>query len=134
MRSFFFKRISVWPFLPRLECRNWYRHSRLRFQDVAVLGTGICLFIRHSKTDQLGRGCRVQLYPCRDPIICPSVVITKYLAIRPGMSGNFLIHPEGLPLTKYQFSSMFKKCLWVIGLSDVLFSTHSFRIGAAIEA
>lgn len=103
--------------------------SGLRFQDVFVSGSGIRLFIPHSKTDQLGKGCWVQPHPCGDPIICPLVVITKYMSLRPPLSGNFLIHSEGLPLTKYQLSSVFKKFLGVIGLSDSLSLTHFFCIG-----
>lgn len=103
--------------------------SGLRVQDVIVSSIVIRIFIRRSKTDQLGRGCWIQLYPCRDPIICPSVVISKYLSVRPKFLGNFLIHADGLPLTKFQFSSVLR----AMGFSEAQFLTHYFRIGAATE-
>lgn len=108
--------------------------SGLRFQDVLISGTGIRMFIRRSKTDQLGKGRWIQLNQCKDPIICPAIVVSTYLSVRPDLSGNFLIHRDGLPLTKFQFSSVFKKCLRVMGFPETQFSTHSFRIGAATEA
>ena len=78
--------------------------SGLLFQDVIVSNEGTSLFIRHSKTDQLGKGCCIQLYPCGDQIICPVLVLQRYLAIRPPFAGNFFCHKDGSPLTKYQFS------------------------------
>lgn len=47
---------------------------------------------------------------------------------------NFLVHEAGSPLTKYQFTALFKHCLEVAGVSSKEYGTHSFRIGAATEA
>lgn len=46
---------------------------------------------------------------------------------------NFLVHGNGLPLTRFQFTSVFKRCLVSAGDSSS-FGTHSFCIGAATEA
>lgn len=47
--------------------------------------------------------------------------------------GFFLIHVNLMPLTKYQFDVVLKKCLEKMGLNNLRFSSHSFRIGAASE-
>lgn len=48
-------------------------------------------------------------------------------------STQFLCHQDGSPLTRFQFTSLFKKCLLAAGENPSSYGTHSFRIGAATE-
>ncbi|KAM4025860.1 uncharacterized protein ACNLHF_026288 [Anomaloglossus baeobatrachus] len=50
------------------------------------------------------------------------------------MGSQLLIHEDGSPLTRYQYTVLFQRCLTVSGLSLNHFGMHSFRIGAATEA
>lgn len=45
-----------------------------------------------------------------------------------------LIYSNLAPLTKYQFDVGLQRCLECMGLGNLSFSSHSFRIGAASEA
>lgn len=47
---------------------------------------------------------------------------------------SFLVHQNATPVTRFQFGSIFKRCLLALGLSPSEFGTHSFRIGAATVA
>lgn len=57
----------------------------------------------------------------------------EFLKVRPDGVGSFLMHADGLPLSKFQFISVFRKGLRSLGLESKQFSSHSFRIGAATE-
>lgn len=92
------------------------------------------IFIRRSKTDQLGKGIWINLYACSSSPICPVHLLSKYYSIRPCMYDNFFIHESGSPLTKYQFNCVFKRCLEQLNLQNSHLTSHSFRIGAATEA
>lgn len=59
---------------------------------------------------------------------------SQFLAIRLFHVGNFFIHSDKLPLTKYQFSAVLHRCLKYDGLHCFKFTTHSFRIGPTTEA
>lgn len=64
----------------------------------------------------------------------PLEAVKQFMGIRPLGKGFFLIHANSMPLTKFQFDAVFKKCLVQLGLTNLKFSSHSFRIGAASEA
>lgn len=55
------------------------------------------------------------------------------MGFRPSGGFFFLIHVNLMPLTKYQFDAVLKKCLERMGLNNLKFSFHLFRIGAASE-
>lgn len=63
------------------------------------------------------------------------VVVISFLSVRPGGgSGHFLVHLDLSPVTKYQFTYVLKHCMAHLGLDNLKFSSHSFRIGAASDA
>lgn len=109
-------------------------NSGLLFNEVLISPGKVQVFISRSKTDVHGRGNWLSLYACGDSIICPYVTLSTYISIRPSCSGNFLVHLDHSPLTKFQFSVLLRRCLSHLGLSHLKFSSHSFRIGAATEA
>lgn len=88
--------------------------------------------IRQSKTNVFGHGEWLFLRRVEGQL-CPVAVIAEYLALG-SISTTVLAHQDGAPLSKFQFGSVFKKCLSVLGLDATQFGTHSFRIGATTEA
>lgn len=112
---------------------NKSSQSNLRTSDVFISQHGLKNFIRHSKTDQAGRGAWINLLPFPSPI-CPVSAASNYLALRPACLGNFFIHQNGSVLTKFQFNSILHASLRYLNLDAFKFSSHSFRIGAATEA
>lgn len=51
-----------------------------------------------------------------------------------GVLGVLLVHEDGSCLSRYQFITVFRRCIQGLGLLPVEFCSHSFRIGAATEA
>lgn len=84
--------------------------------------------------DQGGKGVRVQLFPLPGSPVCPVGVVREFFAVCPVSAGPFLVHRDGSPLSKFQFVSIFRKCLKAAGMDYTQYASHSFRIGAATEA
>lgn len=93
----------------------------------------IRLTIRGSKTDQIQKG-QTLLIPRTDSVVCPVVCIEQFMKRRPRFGGPLFCHLDGRPLTRFQFSAILKKSLFLVGANYKLFNTHSFRIGAATSA
>ncbi|XP_072005005.1 uncharacterized protein [Engystomops pustulosus] len=104
----------------------------LLFEDVSVSSGGLRLRIRRSKTDVFGRGCWVSLRQVGGSA-CPVLAVSNFLAIRVG-GVQFFSHADSSPLTRFQFTVLFKKALAAAGFPPGEFGTHSFRIGAATTA
>lgn len=102
--------------------------------DVACTGSSVQIRIRRSKTDQRGKGLQVELFAGTVSQICPVRAVEHFMAIRPTGGGAFLVHKDGSGLSKFQFTSIFRRCLERAGLSPGEYASHSFRIGAATEA
>lgn len=92
----------------------------------------VIITLRHSKTDQEGKGATISLVPARP--ICPIQHLNKYATLRPNSPGAFFIHLSGYPVTRYQAESVFNKAIRMLGLDTKMYKTHSFRIGAASNA
>lgn len=60
--------------------------------------------------------------------------VKGFLEVRLELTGSFMIHADGSPLSRFQFISGLQKCLRALGLEEKEFSSHSFRIGADTEA
>lgn len=65
----------------------------LQFTDVSISDEVVKIFIRHSKTDQLGKGRWVSLHAFSGSHICPIKLLASYL----------FIHIDSSPLTRFQF-------------------------------
>lgn len=92
------------------------------------------LTVPFSKTDQSGKGSSIQLVESDTQAICPILLLLRYLSVRPNIGGQLFIHMDGSPLTRYQFTSVLNKSIDIIGLSSSLYTSHSFRIGAASDS
>ncbi|XP_061185469.1 uncharacterized protein LOC133193520 [Saccostrea echinata] len=94
------------------------------------------LTIRQSKTDQLGNKATLFLFSTGGPA-CPVSTISNFLGVRTRGSpsaNQFLVHFDGKPLTRYQFSALLAKTLQFCNIKNGRYRSHSFRIGAATEA
>ncbi|XP_066437473.1 uncharacterized protein [Eleutherodactylus coqui] len=104
----------------------------LLFNDVLLLNDTLRVRVSRSKTDIYGRGEWLSIGSL-GARWCPVDTVRRYLASRV-TSGQFLVHASGLPLTRFQFSSVLRASLREVGLEASEFGTHSFRIGAATTA
>ncbi|KAJ8311104.1 hypothetical protein KUTeg_011345 [Tegillarca granosa] len=68
------------------------------------------IVIPHSKTDQNGKGSVLLIPPTYMPM-CAVKTVKQYMNLRPPHLGPFFCHLSGLPVTKYQFVSVLRKCL-----------------------
>ncbi|KAJ8318103.1 hypothetical protein KUTeg_003194 [Tegillarca granosa] len=80
------------------------------------------IVIPHSKTDKNGKGSVLLIPPTYMPM-CAVKTVKQYMNLRPPHLGPFFCHLSGLPVTKYQFVSVLRKCL--------NFANIDTKIGAA---
>ncbi|CAG2207794.1 unnamed protein product [Mytilus edulis] len=107
--------------------------SNLTISDILVRKKVLELRVRWSKTDQKGKSVTL-LIPENGNNYCPVRLINEYLKERPTCNNTYLfIHYTGMPLTRYQFSSILEKALHILHISKGHFRSHSFRIGGATE-
>ncbi|XP_073439765.1 uncharacterized protein [Dendrobates tinctorius] len=102
--------------------------------DVEMLGDRVSIFLRSSKMDTDGRGCRVVLFEVKGSPLCPVGCLRNFLSRAGKENELLLVHDNGFFLSRFQFVSVFRRCLEKGGISSKYFSGHSFRIGAATEA
>lgn len=106
----------------------------LRWGDCQVGPNRVSLFLRHSKTDQRGRGQWVHLKKAAIGEICPVRAVAAYWRQAPQGAGPLFRHENALPMTVYQFRAVFHAALQRLGVAPGLFGLHSFRTGAASTA
>ncbi|XP_031756677.1 uncharacterized protein LOC116410409 [Xenopus tropicalis] len=106
----------------------------LDIKEVVMGEAGIWVWLRKSKTDTWGKGRQIELARLDGGDICPWGCLRRYLEVRPGSAGPLLAHEDGRPLTRYQFTTIFKLSLERLGKNPKDYGTHSFCIGAATEA
>lgn len=93
----------------------------------------ICLFLRHSKTDQFHRGANIYLARIDSPL-CPETALLQFLVMRGQSPGPLFCLSDGTPLTKTHFITLMRAALQQTGIDPTPYKGHSFRIGAAITA
>ena len=102
--------------------------------DILLSNHEMQVGLRHSKTDQWGRGAFVKIGCSRDSC-CPVQAMEQYLKQdRRPTSAPLFQDTNGTALTARAFRSWLHRHLARIGLNPRLFNTHSFRIGAATAA
>ena len=90
----------------------------------------IRVYLRHSKTDQFGRGS-VVIMGRTDDLLCPVAAVAAFMRVR-HLAGA-LLH-DGTALTKAKFVQITRQPLKDLGLQKEQFAGHSFRIGSAKAA
>ncbi|OCT97772.1 hypothetical protein XELAEV_18010001mg [Xenopus laevis] len=106
----------------------------LRSVNVTLFKQRLKIIIGKSKTDQVGRGNIIWLGPIKNTFLCPVSNYCRFLAVRPKSGSQFFIHHNKTPVTRFQFNKVLQKCVTSLGLQDEIYSSHSFRIGAATQA
>ncbi|XP_077156397.1 uncharacterized protein LOC143819120 isoform X1 [Paroedura picta] len=102
--------------------------------DVVIQQNNIVVWLKKSKTDQLGKGISVFIPSLTNHRVCPVHWLTEYLRVRPQGKGPLFIHKDGTYFSRFQFLAILRACLRKMGLDAGKYGTHSFRIGAATQA
>ena len=93
------------------------------------------LSIRISKTDPFRQVCQVRLAPSGHPILCPAKILTDYLRIAHlSPCSSLFAWSSGNPLCRATLTNGIKWLAAATGINERLYSSHSFRIGAATTA
>lgn len=117
---------ALW--ISELVSKNKCGVGELMLSDIQVAADSVQLHIR-SKTDKLGKGVAMTLFT-----VLSVLVVQCYVQVREGVLGPFLRHVDGSSLLRFQFVAIFKRCLVRADRIDSQFNTHSFQVGAAMEA
>jgi hypothetical protein len=89
--------------------------------------------LKHSKTDQFGRGADIVLG--RTGLqLCPVAAVLSYVACRGAGAGPFFLTSGKKTLTKAHFITEIRGILDTLGFTPQDYAGHSFRIGAATSA
>lgn len=89
----------------------------LKVTDVQLRPGSVQLVIRHSKTDQKGKGAVISLGSCQDPSLCLVLAVWQYLALRSSSGGSLFVHQDGTPPPyKIQSCSVTRRALGNMGL------------------
>lgn len=59
--------------------------------------------------------------------------MSRFLKVR-AQDEQFFTQADGSPVTRYQFSALFKRCLVAVGVEAKEYGLHSFLIGVGTEA
>ena len=112
-------------------------HVHLAWGDIAVdnpqAPTMLRLYLKQSKTDQVGQGAHIILGKTGQDL-CPVGAVLSYLAERGPRPGPFFLDSSGCPLTKPNFVAEIRRVLETLGFPQDQYAGHSFRIGAATSA
>ena len=113
---------------------QWDQQRHLSWGDVAVDDHAepsvVQFHLKQSKCDQFGRGADVILGTTDDPI-CPVKAILAYLPRRDNRSGPYFLVHDSSPAW---FVRRLRSILESVGLPQLAYAGHSFRIGAATTA
>ena len=106
--------------------------------DVDFFPDGMSIYLHSSKTDQEGKGVKLNIPSSNIPQLCPVQAMKEYLAFRPvaedgsKLPGPLFVHArDKSPLAPGQVNHVLKKSLEGVIPPDLKFSSHSFRIGGA---
>ena len=91
------------------------------------------VFLKHSKTDQYGRGVEIFIGRTGD-LLCPVEAVSTYVSCQGSIAGLFFRSEDGVLLMKAQFVGIVRSALVRASVSVLGYSVHSFRIGAATAA
>ena len=109
----------------------------LMWGDVAVDSrerpTMVRVHLKRSKCDQFGAGADIILGRTGLPL-CPVVAILKFIEIRGSSAGPFFRGSDAQPVLKAWFVEQLRGILAAVGLPQLEYAGHSFRIGAATTA
>ena len=88
------------------------------------------LILKKSKNNQRGPPQIITMSELQNKRLCPVNALQTYLKTKPS-SDSLFCHINSSPVTRFQFTTVLKKCLSYLGISSGRLLSHSFRIGAA---
>jgi hypothetical protein len=105
--------------------------------NVKVVGNGVKIFVKNSKTDVFHKGVFITLYK-NDTNVCPFQSLSKYMDMRGYQTADpgepFFVDVYGKPITRAYFIDYLKITLDRLGYDSSKYNGHSFRIGATTSA
>ena len=121
-----------------ITCQNANSAQFLHVSDVSLGGDFYMLKLRTSKTDPFSRGVNITIY--ENTVFKPVHIMRSYLQVRnvlpcSSQSPLFINDEFSLvPMLRDTFIQHLRSLLMQIGLKDLDYAGHSFRIGAATAA
>lgn len=112
----------------------------LDLSDVSFDGRGAVLLVRSSKTDQMGKGRRVAIWPGERGTTCPVVALQAWLQWRGKEDGPLFLRvdPDGKltnrRITTHDYNDLIKAAVASAGIDPAGYSGHSLRAGACTAA
>lgn len=77
----------------------------LLFQDIQSSDKLVTILVRHSKTDQQGKGVRVELFMGNCLQLCPVTALQQFLGVCPLGDGALFVHQNWACLSRFQFTA-----------------------------
>ena len=116
--------------------------ARLDMRDLTFTSRGIRVFIRRGKTDQLGRGREIGVFPGKREHSDPVRWLERYIAERGTWAGPLFVqmrkgraHQLGKErLAPESIGDIVQRAAALIGLDAALFGAHSLRAGCVTTA
>ena len=105
--------------------------SDVHFDDLETSAASVRISFRNTKTNKTGPPQTIHLVQSAEVSFCPVRALSDFARVQPKVPGAFFCHFDGTPMTKFQFNSVFRKTLGLVGAGDAHYRAHSFRIGAA---
>lgn len=108
----------------------------LNIADVTLVGSGLSVRVRRSKTDQEGRGRDVQIPRSRDVAFCPEQAVRQWISTAPSTSVALFRLPQQpyRRLDRGGVTRILLKRMREAGLETIGYSSHSLRAGFATSA
>lgn len=111
----------------------------LQYRDIAFVPEGAVLQLRHSKTDQRGRGREVGIHWGDNPETCPVSALKLWMDERGDRPGPLFYQTRGgwiqyMPITGECICRIVKKMLLTIGVDPKRYGGHSLRVGFVTKA
>ncbi|XP_069089322.1 integrase/recombinase xerD homolog [Pleurodeles waltl] len=94
-------------------------------QDVQIGKRNMQILLQKSKTDQLGKGEKIELKCLDDHELCPVCSTREFIQLSPEGQGTLLKHENGDSLSIFQFKAVLRRALTSMGLPANKFGTHS---------
>ena len=110
----------------------------LTFDNVSFLSSGVMRFVLYKTKNNSAGPCQEVLFPpIPGDVLCPVTAVREYLDLRPKTSSKtpFFLDLDGLPLVARVFNDVLRSVLTRMSIPNVeLYTSHSFRVGAASDA
>lgn len=117
------------------ESKHFNSARGISFSDLHFSPDFFTLFLKHSKNDSQGSGVTLT-FPKLGNSFCPYTSMVNFLKVRPRTPDHFplFLLSNGTPITKAWFKFHLASVLESCDLPPLLYTGHSFRIGAATTA